>query len=131
MAGIKKTPLGVQNSHDNGGKGDKDQKGEHDARELDSQIGFTGNKRKIGGKETDNLFGEINHQQCDGAEKHKNKIQDIYSKFPGFLLCAGFVIGRKNGDKGSGQSPLGKEISKKVRYPERDNKGIIHIPRPK
>ena len=114
----------VEQTHIDGGKGEKEDEGKKDAGEFDGQSDFSGDGGEAWVEESDEGIGEDDPGSDDEKEGDKEESVDVAGEAEGgcFAFFGQFL--REGGDESGGESPFGKEITKEVGDAEGGDEGI-------
>jgi len=114
----------VEETHIDGGEGEKEDEGKKDAGEFDGQSDFSGDGGKAWVEESDEGIGEDDPGSNDEKEGDEEESVDVAGETESgcFTLFGQFL--RKGGDEGGGESTFGKEITKEVGDAEGGDEGI-------
>jgi hypothetical protein len=114
----------VEETHIDGGKGEKEDEGKKDAGEFDGESDFSGDGGETWIEESDEGIGKDDPDSDDEKECDKEESVNVAGEAEGgcFALFGQFL--REGGDEGGGESTFGKEITKEVWYAEGGDEGI-------
>ena len=114
----------VEQTHIDGGEGEKEDEGKKNSGEFDGQSDFSGDGGEAWVEESDEGIGEDDPGGDDEKEGDKEEGVDVTGEAEGgcFTLFGQFL--REGGDEGGGQSTFGKEIAEEVGYAEGGDEGI-------
>jgi len=114
----------IEETHIDGGEGEKEDEGEKNAGEFDGESDFTGYGGETWIEESDEGIGEDNPGRDDEKEGDKEESVDVAGEAEGgcFTFFGQFL--REGGDEGGGESTFGKEIAEEVGDAEGGDEGI-------
>ena len=114
----------VEKSHVNRSKGKKENEGEEDAGEFDSEIKFTSDGSESWIEESDERVGKDDPGSDDEKEDNEKEGVDVAGEAKGRLFTLlGQFLG-EGGDEGGGEGSFGKKIPQEVGDAEGGDKGI-------
>ncbi len=114
----------IEETHIDGGEGEKEDEGKKDASEFDGQSDFSRDGSEAWIEESDKGIGKNDPDSDDEKEGDKEESVNVAGEAKGGCLALFGQFLREGGDEGGGEGAFGKEVTEKVGYAERGDEGI-------
>jgi hypothetical protein len=114
----------IEETHIDGGEGEKEDEGKKDAGEFDGQSDFSRDGGEAWIEESDEGIGEDDPDSDDEKEGYEKESVNVAGEAKGGCLALFGQFLRKGGDEGGGEGALGKEVAEEVGDTKGGDEGI-------